>query len=125
MFERADAAALGRVQIERDGLVHEACVSELLGSTLRGSRITRLRCLFLHDDDLCGPVWGASTARACCRAALSPPSARLSSQVTSSSVRPACVSALLARDSRSPHPRRLLFGRSRLRQVIFGQAPAS
>jgi len=46
------------VQIERDGLVHEACVSELLGSTLQGGRITRLRCLFLHDDDLCGPVWG-------------------------------------------------------------------
>ena len=54
-FERADAA-LGRVQGELDGLVHEACVSELLGSTLQGGRITRLRCLFLHDDDLCGPV---------------------------------------------------------------------
>ena len=33
MFERADAAALGRVQVERGGLVHEACVSELLGSS--------------------------------------------------------------------------------------------
>ena len=46
------------VQIERDGLVHETRVSELLGSTFQGGRITRLRCLFPHDDDLCGPVWG-------------------------------------------------------------------
>jgi hypothetical protein len=30
----------------------------LLGSTLQGGRITRLRCLFLHDDDLYGPVLG-------------------------------------------------------------------
>ena len=65
MFERADAAALGRVQIERDGLVHEACVSELLGSTLQGGRITRLRCLFLHDAEpnrLTSPVSARMTS---------------------------------------------------------------